>query len=100
MMGDVIHETWLLILLAILATARLTRLVTEDAVLDVPRAWMQRKGGALAYFVQCPWCVSIWLGGGVAAATYNWPQYAFVQVGLLGLAASHVTGLLAQLEAS
>lgn len=85
-----------LIILAVLATARLTRLVNEDAILDGPRAWMtEHAGPKTVYLIHCPWCVSIYLGAGVAAATYNWPTYWPVQVGLLGLAASWLTGLLA-----
>lgn len=96
MMGRVIHQTWLLVLLAVLATARLTRLINDDAILDRPRAWVQRGGESkLAYFVTCPWCVSIWVGACVAVATYDWHAYGVVQVGLLMLAASHVTGMLA-----
>lgn len=96
-MGLVIHESWLFVLLAALATARLTRLVNEDAILDPPRAWVQQHASdAVSYLVTCPWCVSIYVGGGVAGATYAWHAYWPVQVGLIALAASMVTGVLAQ----
>lgn len=98
MMGPVIHAAWLLVLLVFLATARLTRLVNEDAILDGPRAWIQRRAGdTLTYFVSCPWCVSIWASAAVAGATYAWHDYWEVQVALLALSASMVTGVLAQI---
>lgn len=92
-----IDHVWLLLLLAVLATARLTRLVTDDAILDRPRDAIYRRSpdGALAYFVSCPWCVSMWLGAGVAAAVYWRGDEPWVQVPLIALAASHITGLLA-----
>lgn len=93
----VIRHDWLLVLLAVLAVARLTRLVNEDAILDRPRAAVQRSKthDSLVYFVTCPWCVSIWVGAGVAAAVWAWPCSWWVQVPLLALAASYVTGYLA-----
>lgn len=90
---------WLLVLLAVLATARLTRLVVRDAITDPPRAWLaQHAGPGVTYLVHCRWCASIWLGVGVAAAVYNWPARWWVAIPLIGLAASHITGLLARLE--
>ena len=90
-----IHPAWLLVLLTMLSVARLTRLVTDDAILDTPRGWLLERPGKLAYFVSCPWCVSIWVGAGASALVYferdHWP----VQVALVALAASHLTGILA-----
>jgi hypothetical protein len=91
---------WLLVLLAVLATARLTRLVARDAISDPARAWLHERGPEwLTYLVHCPWCVSIWLGAGVAAATYNWPARWWVVIPLVALTASYVTGALALLTA-
>lgn len=88
--------TWLLVLLAVLATARLTRLINDDVLLDRPRAAIQRTDRVkLAYFVTCPWCVSMYVGGGVAAAAYWYGDRAFVIVPLVALSASYVTGWLA-----
>lgn len=48
------------------ATFRITRLITHDAILDVPRVWITDHAPApLAYFVRCTWCVSVWVAGGV-----------------------------------
>ena len=94
-----IGAPWLLVVLAVLATARLTTLVNDDYLLAPARAWADRSGPDwLVYWVQCPWCVSVWAGGAVAGATYAWHAYWPVQVGLLALAASYVTGALAELR--
>lgn len=97
--GRVFTSPWLLATLALLATARLTRLVTRDAITDPPRAWITKHARpSVTYLVHCPWCVSIYLGAGVAVATYNWPRSWPVQIGLLALAGSHAAGLSARLE--
>ncbi len=85
----------LLVVLAVFAVARVTHLVTTDAILDRPRAAVQDGGaGKLAYFVTCPWCVSIWAAAGVSTAMYLWHGYWFTQIGVLALAASWLTGWL------
>lgn len=98
-MADVIRSEWLLVLLAVLAVARLTHLVTTDYILDRPRAWIGAHAPtSIAYLITCPWCLSIWLGGGVAVATYEWHTHWYVQIPLLGLAASYVTGYFEQVS--
>lgn len=109
----------LLVVLLSLVTHRATRLVTTDTIFDRPRdavRWFfegrylrrqseerQRELGEsddwhskLAYFVGCPWCVSLWVGGFVTLATmlvvdvpYPW---------LVWPATSSITGLLASWE--
>lgn len=96
--GPVLTSPALLALLAVLATARLTTLLNDDVVAAPVRAWAGRRGDTAAYFVGCPWCVSIYTGAAVAAATYAWHAYWPVQVGLLLLTASYLTGLLAELR--
>jgi hypothetical protein len=87
---------WLLVTLAVLATARLTRLVTRDAVTDLPRAWLaERAPGSVTYLIHCPWCASMYLGAGVAACAYNWPRAWPVWIGLVALTASQLTGMIA-----
>lgn len=105
---------WLLVLLVALATHRATRLVTRDHILGRPRLavqewfedhWEQRTElvsdsdewqSAGAYFLSCPFCMSVWIGGAIVAAT------AFT-VGLpvpvlVWAAVSTAAGLLARLE--
>lgn len=93
--------TLLVLTLYVLAVMRVTRLINADAILDTPRIWLLRRFGpesTLAYFLSCPWCVSIWVAGLTA-------PFVLHQLGLdlwlwpiLGLAASHLTGLAAQLD--
>lgn len=103
---------WLLILLTVLVTFRLTVLVTRDRITRVPRErlqgwaesrWERRTGrtsdtdewqSEIAYLLSCPWCVSIWVGGATVLAvglTHDLPAPI-----LVWLAASGVTGLLAE----
>lgn len=87
-----------------LATARLTRLATEDRI---PVGWLRDRilkaadedsGGLgsaskLAELVSCPWCMSQWLAFGVVAARWRFPRlwHPFA----LALAFSEVAGLAA-----
>lgn len=81
-----------------LATARLSRIVTTDRILNWPRSRLVRRlGGAhpLSYFVVCDWCVSIYAGVGVAAAWHLWGDTRWFVAVSVALAASHVSGYLA-----
>lgn len=76
----------LLIVLLCLAVFRITRLLVEDRLLDSPRnkiifyawknsglkpeEWKNENEPLLAYFITCPWCMSIWVGGFMTAITY------------------------------
>lgn len=102
-----IASSWLLVVLTFLAVARLTRLVTADVIMAPVRSWIVRhrpdRGPDepedwVVFLIHCRWCASIWLAVPVAAAVYGWHTNCVVQVGLLALAASHVTALLAGLE--
>lgn len=55
--------TTLLVVLLIGATIRLTRLLTADAIFEVPRGWVeQRLPSSVAYLIRCDWCLSVWVG--------------------------------------
>lgn len=109
----------LLVALVCLATYRVTRLITADAIFDRPRdavRWFfegryirrqseerQRELGQsddwhskLAYFVGCPWCVSLWVGGLITLATMLVVAVPYPL--LVWPATSAVTGLLASWE--
>lgn len=61
--------------LAVGAAARLTRLVTTDAITGWARARIIGRRGPdsrLAYFVSCPWCVSVWVAAATIALGW-WP---------------------------
>lgn len=118
--------TWLLYLLIALAVHRLTRLVTRDKfpLIAVPRYhvtnWLDPSsdyveqyrrrhperedprthggivGSSLAYLLECDWCVSVWVSGGLV---YVLTLYTDVPLPYLAwLAASTVTGLIASHE--
>lgn len=53
---------------------------------------------ALAYFVFCPWCVSIWIAAGMAPVVWFWGARPGLFVPALALAFSYVTGFLATHE--
>lgn len=89
--------------LAALATARLTRLVTADILTEAPRDtvinWLTYRGhGMLAYLLSCPWCASMYIGSGVAAAWYAWGDSRVFAALCAALAFSHITGRLATTE--
>jgi len=52
--------------------------------------------GRVAYFVTCPWCVSIWVGAGWLAVAAAAPSLAVPLAAVL--AWSSVTGLLSSME--
>jgi len=96
-------------LAGLLATARLTRLVSADRVMLPFRRAVARRWGpssAVAYLVNCRWCVSMYLSVPVAAAVVwlvpayrlAWWLPTLVLGALLALAYSHGTALLAGLE--
>lgn len=102
--------TLLHLLLILLATARLTRLVTTDVILEAPRArflrWRIRRtarggrkpvteGGRLAYLIVCDWCASMYVGAAVAGAWWAWGDTMWLMMVCAGLSASYATGFLA-----
>jgi hypothetical protein len=85
---------------AVLAVARLTRLLVEDRITNSLRLWVIRKYGKSsmpAYFIHCPWCMSIWIAPLVMPVAVLWPN-RWVLLALSIPAASYLTGLLAKLE--
>ena len=87
----------LLILLTVGVVARLTRLVTKDSITDPARKWIEAKmvkagqrglWNKIDELVNCPWCVSIWVGvpSGVIMIWHS--SNRFVIAGALGLTAS------------
>lgn len=106
--------TVVMLVLTVLATARLTRLVTTDVLFDPPRHWATRQllvykdsklkpplsrtfgfRYQLAYLIVCPWCVSMYTGTAVAGAWWAWGETIWFTAVTLALTASYVTGFLA-----
>jgi predicted phage tail protein len=79
-----------------LAVYRLTRLITEDTVLEEARDVITARGGAAAEFIHCSWCVSVWVAAAWAAATVAFPRTTRA-VGT-ALAWSAVAGFLSEKE--
>ncbi len=88
-----------------LAVARATKLVNSDRITKAPREWAIRRlpeGSIWAYFLVCPWCVSMWLS--IPAAPLTWYfgglEYpgvsAWLSIPALALAYSGFTGYLSQ----
>lgn len=108
----------MLVLLTLGAVVRLTRLVTEDVVLQPARAWVVRHRDKprpapesdvpeqdeepdedwLVYLLHCRWCASIWIAAAATPIVYNWPDRWFVQIPILALTASLLAGLSARWE--
>ena len=88
------------LVLGVLTVARLTRLLVEDRLTVSWRRWAVKKWGEdslQAYFVHCPWCMSMWVAPPTMVIATLFP-YIWV-IALLSIpAASYVTGFLANKE--
>lgn len=89
--------TFLILVMFVLAVSRLTRLVTKDYITDPARIYVMKRFGVeshVAYFLQCPWCISIWISMLVAPfmiLATDLPFWTFI---LAALAASQIVGWL------
>jgi len=85
----------LLFVLLCLATFRLTRLFTDDAITLPLRSRLEARR-FVGYLVTCRWCLSIWLGIPLAVVATLWGDHSVIVAVLAGLSASAVTGLLSR----
>lgn len=94
---------FLVLVVLVLAVARVSRLVTTDQITLPLRTWVVNKwgeDGKAAYLIFCPWCVSIWVSGLFTPVTFlvahapSWGQTVWLAF-LTLLAVSHATGLIA-----
>lgn len=87
-----------------LGCARATRLARVDRIFQRPRrALIMRHGehSAVAYFLTCPWCISIWAGLLAAAGfllTVHARGWQWLLLVPLTLAYSYLAGLSSRLE--
>lgn len=87
--------------LTILATMRLTGFLVDDDLIYRPRnkliVWLDSGDGPIYDWfldlVTCYWCVSIWVGAGLATVVYYLHDSAPVIIVLMALAASQVAGM-------
>ncbi|MCL7377471.1 DUF1360 domain-containing protein [Streptomyces sp. 35G-GA-8] len=91
----------LTLVLAALATARLTRLITADRITEAPRNWIIRRlprESLLSYLLVCAWCSSIYVGAGMGVAWWAWGGDRWFAAATAALAFSYVTGWLSGRE--
>jgi len=84
----------LVLILAVLATYRLTRLVTADKISANFRSWVDSRWERIGYLVECDWCLSIWFAPLPATAVVLWPDNRVVLIGLTALSLSALTGFI------
>jgi hypothetical protein len=88
------------LLITLLATARITRLITSDRLTQAPRLWaaekIEERAPMLFYLITCDWCASVYVGTAVAGAWAAWGDTLWFQVPALALGASYATGFLAE----
>lgn len=88
---------WLLVLLVALATYRVARVLTQEELFRPWRERVARRFGPeskLTYLVECPACVSIWVGAILATLAVLWPTNRGVWGVIIALSASALTVLL------
>lgn len=91
------------IVIYVLATARVTRVVTSDKVSEPFRTWLLGKLGSdslVNYYFWCRWCFGFWAAFTLAPAAIVLTGVSWWCLPFLALAASHVTGLLVKWEPS
>jgi hypothetical protein len=97
-------DTVLLIVYA-LAAARLTGLITLDAITEDARhaviGWLDDRpktlGSFLATLIECPWCAGMWIALIGSPMVWFWGASPFMLIPALALAFSQVTGMISNL---
>ena len=93
--------TLITLVLAALATARVTRLITTDRITEAPRNAVLRRldpEGLPAYLLVCDWCASVYVGAAAAGAWSVWGDTRTFAAVCAALAFSYVAGFLASKE--
>jgi hypothetical protein len=90
----------IVLIVAMLAVARLSMLIVDDQLLLKFRQRVIKRWGPdslPSYFVLCPWCVSVWFAAPIMPVAVLWPN-RWVLAALAIPAASLVAGFLAKLR--
>lgn len=87
-----------LLLVAALAAARITRLITRDTLTQPARIrainWLGAES-MTAYLITCDWCAGMWVSAMVGSAAWMWRDSPWLQVPLMVLAIGELVGLIA-----
>ncbi len=92
---------WLQLLIYALAVMRLDGLIRVDGITEGPRdallGWLDNRphtlGAFVAELIECPWCVSIWVGAVAAPLVWFFGDHPVMLIPALMLAFSQVTGM-------
>lgn len=82
----------------VLATARITRLINRDTITDFIRIAAMKRRPGVAYFLSCPWCISVWIAAALGYVVWWRTGLDPVLIALTGAGASWITGMAAQLD--
>jgi hypothetical protein len=88
------------LIVAVLAVARITRLLYEDQLTIGYRRWVVNRWGEkskMAYLAHCPWCISIWVAMAVMPVATIWPNKWIIAAFAIP-AASMLSGLMLDRE--
>lgn len=100
-MGHMTLPPWLQLLVYALAVMRLDGLIRADGITEDARgallAWLDDRPKTLGKFIadvlDCPWCLSIWIGAVAAPLVWFWGDHPVMLIPGLMLAFSQVTGM-------
>lgn len=92
---------WLQLLIYALAVMRLDGLIRADGITEDARdallGWLDNRpktlGAFVAELIQCPWCVSVWVGAVAAPLVWFFGDHPVMLIPALMLAFSQVTGM-------
>lgn len=91
---------WLTVL-AFLAAARITRLVTRDSITAPIRMRLVNLFGIdskPAELLQCDWCTAVWVSAATVGTAWRWGHHGWVQLPMMVLAGAYVVGWIASRE--
>ncbi len=104
-MWHMVIPVWLQLLLYALAVARLTGLITSDAITEPIRdrviGWLDDTPGSsgdwFSTLITCPWCAGMWVSLVAAPLIWTWGQSPIMLIPALALALSQFTGVTSDL---